>query len=63
MGYVTNNDNIYQEGTTICAKAHPEMELRIDKYYRRIYYCSVVGQPDHKQFAYFQAELIPPTVK
>lgn len=60
MSYRTNNDNIYKEGTMITAKVDPELKLIITKYYQRIYYCAVVAEPDRKQFAYFERELIPP---
>lgn len=54
------NDNIYQEGTIISAKVNPGLQLMIHKYYQRIYYCSIVGNPGQKHFAYFERELIPP---
>lgn len=56
----TSSDNIYTEGTAIRAKANPDLPLVISKYYQRIYYCAIVGDPKHKQFAYFERELIPP---
>jgi hypothetical protein len=55
-----SNDNIYPEGTLLTAKANPSLQLIVHKYYQRIYYCAVVGNPDHKHFAYFERELIPP---
>ena len=56
-----SNDNIYSVGTHITAIANPGQELVIHKYYQRIYYCAVAGQPDHKHFAYFERELTPPS--
>lgn len=56
-----NSDNIFSIGTIVSAKVEPGLSLVIAKYYQRIYYCSIVGQPTHKQFAYFERELIPPT--
>jgi hypothetical protein len=55
-----SNDNIYPVGTLITAKVNSSLPLIIAKYYQRIYYCSVVGNPDHKQLAYFERELNAP---
>jgi hypothetical protein len=55
-----NNDNLYKEGTIICAKKEPATKLLIDRYRQRIYYCSVAGHPDQNNLAYFESELIPP---
>jgi hypothetical protein len=60
MSYRTNTDNIYPEGTPITAKVDPSLKLIITKYYQRIYYCNVVDQPEKKQLAYFERELIAP---
>ena len=55
-----NNDNIYKEGTVICAKSDPDLKLVILKYHQRIYYCAAVDHPERNNFAYFERELIPP---
>ena len=60
MSFRTNSDNLYQVGTIIFAKASPEVSLLIEKYYQRIYYCSVHGNEGAKQLAYFERELLPP---
>jgi hypothetical protein len=60
MSYRTNTDNIYAEGTLITAKENPSLQLKIFKYYQRIYYCSIVGDEKRKQLAYFERELIAP---
>ena len=60
MSYKTNTDNIYPEGTMITAKAAPAVQLKIVKYYQRIYYCAAVDDPTGKQLVYFQQDLIPP---
>ena len=60
MSYRTNSDNIYAEGTLITARENPGLQLKIMKYYQRIYYCDIVGHADRKQLAYFERELIPP---
>lgn len=61
MGKRTEAYNIYKEGTIIAAKADPGLSLVIVRYYQRIYYCAVAGEPDRKHFAYFERELIPPS--
>ena len=53
-------DNVYQAGTVITAKEDPFLKLKIERYYQRIYYCSVVDAPEQKHFAYFERELVPP---
>jgi len=53
-------DNIYKTGTIITAKVDPGVKLRIERYYQRIYYCSLLEFPTLKHFAYFERELIPP---
>jgi len=55
-----SNDNIYPAGSLITAKVNPSLQLIIARYYQRIYYCAVVGDADHKHFAYFERELIAP---
>jgi hypothetical protein len=55
-----NNDNLYEEGTVICARTEPTLKLLITKYRQRIYYCTVVGHPDQNNLAYFESELILP---
>ena len=58
MSYRTDPDNIYPEGTIITAKRDPSLQLKIVKYYQRIYYCAVVGDESSKQRVYFERELI-----
>lgn len=60
MGYQTNTDNIYPEGSFITAKEAPAVKLKIMAYRQRIYYCAVVGDEGQKQLAYFERELVPP---
>ncbi|MEQ1586989.1 MAG: hypothetical protein ABL895_13965 [Cyclobacteriaceae bacterium] len=56
------NDNIYQEGAVIMARAHPDVKLVIRKYNQRIYYCDQVDKPEQKQLVYFERELIAPVL-
>jgi hypothetical protein len=60
MSFQTNTDNVYPEGSVITAKANPSVQLKIMKYYQRIYYCAVIGDESKKQLAYFERELISP---
>lgn len=60
MSYRTNSDNIYAAGTLITAVENPGLQLKIRKYYQRIYYCTVVSDVGRKELAYFERELIPP---
>ena len=53
-------DNIYKEGITITAKAHPETPLIIKRYLQRVYFCEALNDPTHKMLAYFERELIAP---
>jgi hypothetical protein len=61
MSYKTHTDNIYKEGTIIRAKAKPDLELVIMRYFQRTYYCSIVGDATSQHLAYFERELIPPS--
>jgi len=54
------HDNIYQEGSFITAKVHPDSKLVIMKYNQRIYYCAIAGHPEEKLLVYFERELIDP---
>jgi hypothetical protein len=60
MSYRTNEDNVYMVGTMIMAKEAPTVKLEIQKYYQRIYYCSIIGDDASKQKAYFERDLIAP---
>ena len=60
MSYKTTTDNIYPEGSLLTAKVDPSLQLRVSRYYRRIYYCAVVGDENKKQLVYFERELAPP---
>ena len=53
-------DNIYKAGSLITAKAYPLEKLKIERYYQRIYYCSIVDAPQQKHLVYFERELVPP---
>jgi hypothetical protein len=58
--HLSNNDNLYPVGTVVKAKVDPTLPLIIEQYNGRIYYCAAVDTPEHRHFAYFERELIPP---
>jgi hypothetical protein len=60
MSYLTNNDNIYKIGSTVTAKAKPNLPLVIMRYYHRTYYCMDVSDPTGRQREYFEKDLNPP---
>ena len=61
MSFYTDEDNRYAVGTTITAKESPAERLLITKYFRRIYYCSIIGgESGAKQKVYFDRELVDP---
>lgn len=62
MKDTSNDDNKYPVGTFIYASAFPDQKLIIDAYKQRIYYCGVVDHPEMRQYAYFERELLPPSV-
>ena len=55
-------DNLYRVGTLISAKANPVLQLVIESYCQRIYYCRSVAEPDRRHIAYYERELIPPAL-
>jgi hypothetical protein len=61
MSYNSNNDNLYNVGSIITAKANPELKLMIMRYYHRTYYCADVKQPHEQHLCYFEKDLISPS--
>jgi hypothetical protein len=62
MSYRNPADNIYPEGIMVTANVNPSVKLVIIKYMQRIYYCSVAGEENGKQLAYFEREITPVNV-
>jgi hypothetical protein len=60
MSYIPEPAKIYPAGTILTAKTNPDVKLEIVRYYHRIYYCSVVEDPTHRQVVYFNNELTLP---
>jgi hypothetical protein len=51
-------DNIYKEGEIVFAKVDPKKRLVVAAYKDRIYYCSSEDEPEKKNLAYFERELV-----
>jgi hypothetical protein len=57
MSYIPEPLSIYPKGTIVTTKLNPTVALKVERYYNRIYYCSLVSNPQNKQLAYFNREL------
>jgi hypothetical protein len=57
MSYIPEPITIYPKGTIVTTKIDPTVTLKVERYYQRIYYCSLVNSPLQKQLAYFNREL------
>jgi hypothetical protein len=53
-------DNKFKEGSLITAKSNPDRSLVIGRYFKRIYYCKPIDDPDGKALVYFERELVSP---
>jgi hypothetical protein len=53
----TTMENKFKEGSSVCARANPDLKLVIRRYVDRIYYCKVDEDPLHKELVYFEREL------
>ncbi|MEO9806105.1 MAG: hypothetical protein ABJF04_22790 [Reichenbachiella sp.] len=51
-------ENKYKPGDTVYARASPDVELMVRRYIKRIYYCQLPKQPDHKDLPFFERELL-----
>ncbi|MDO6388713.1 hypothetical protein Q4E40_01155 [Pontibacter sp. BT731] len=56
-------ENTFPIGSEVFAKVNPDLKLIIRQYLKRIYYCTVMGNPLQKDLVYFERELIPVRVK
>lgn len=52
------NKNKFKEGDTVYAKVNPKIRLIVRRYVSRIYYCKFANQPDKKELAFFERELV-----
>jgi hypothetical protein len=51
-------ENMFKEGETVYARAHPEVELTVRRYVSRIYYCKVASDTSLKDQVFFERELV-----
>jgi hypothetical protein len=51
-------ENKYMAGDTVYAKATPDVRLVIRRYVNRIYYCQFFNEPERKELALFERELV-----
>lgn len=50
--------NKFNVGDRVFGKVKPTIELNVRKYYAGIYYCTIVNEPEKKELALFERELI-----
>ncbi|MFB9862257.1 hypothetical protein [Rufibacter immobilis] len=50
-------ENIYPEGSTVFANVNPGQKLVVRRFVKRIYYCTVQGNPGLKEQIYYEREL------
>ena len=51
-------ENKYGAGDTVYAKLNPDVKLVVRRYIDRIYYCRFPDEPDRKELALFERELV-----
>jgi hypothetical protein len=48
----------FKEGEIVLAIKNPYLKLKIRRYVSKIYYCTVLEEPNRKELVYFERELI-----
>lgn len=48
----------FEEGDIVYAKADPQVKMIVRRYVARIYYCRFADQPDKKELALFDREIV-----
>lgn len=48
----------YVAGDTVYTKVNPEIKLIVRRYVSRIYYCTFPEEPERKELALFERELV-----
>jgi hypothetical protein len=51
-------ENKYKAGDIVYAKENPGLKLVVRRYIDRIYYCRFPDEPDRKDLALFERELV-----
>lgn len=55
-----SDENKYPVGAIVYAVVNPQRLLKIKRYYKRIYYCTLADDPGQRAHVYFQRELMSP---
>lgn len=55
---MTEHDHKFKAGDTVYAKVSLDLRLIVRRYISRIYYCRFVDEPDKKELALFERELL-----
>lgn len=55
---MTEQENKFKEGDIVYAKVNPDVRLIVRRYISRIYYCKFADEPDKKELALFERELV-----
>lgn len=53
-----DDENKYKAGDVVYAKANPDVKLIVRRYIDRIYYCKFQNDPNRKELALFERELV-----
>ena len=48
----------FEEGEVVYAKVNPQIKMIVRRYVARIYYCTFADQPDKKELALFDREIV-----
>jgi len=48
----------YAHGDIVYSKKYPNVRLKVRRYVSRIYYCQFMDNPDQKELALFERELV-----
>ncbi|WP_169719743.1 hypothetical protein [Algoriphagus marincola] len=53
-----SEDQHFKIGQTVFTKVAPNVKLKVRKFYANIYYCAFVDDPQKKELALFEREII-----
>jgi hypothetical protein len=51
--------NKFKAGEVVYAKVAPKVPLIVRRFYKEIYYCTFADQPEKKELALFEREIVP----
>ncbi len=51
-------ENKYKAGDAVYAKIKPDVKLVVRRYIDRIYYCKFFNEPNRKELALFESEIV-----